>query len=100
MYLRPPGYGEMFAALGYGALVDDARRGRPRQELAAAMPDALVDAVGAIGAPADVAARIAAYHEAGADDVALVPATAEDDAGRALLHGIATDIRPISGRGR
>lgn len=94
VYLRPPGYGEMFAALGFDALVADARRGRPRLELAAAIPDALPAAVGAIGTRAEIAARIAAYHEAGADDVALVPATAEDPAGARVLASLATGTRP------
>ena len=89
VYLRPPGYGEMFAALGFGALVADARGGRPRQELAAAIPDVLVAAVGAIGTEAEIIARVAAYHDAGADEVALVPATAEDPAGRSLLATLA-----------
>ena len=34
VYLRPPGYGEMFAELGFGALVDRARAGAKRFELA------------------------------------------------------------------
>lgn len=94
VYLRPPGYGEMFAALGFDGLVADERRGRPRLELAAAIPDALPAAVGAIGTAAEIAARIAAYHDAGADDVALVPATAEDPAGARVLASAATDTRP------
>ncbi len=88
LYLRPPGYGEMFAALGFGSLVDDARRGRPRLELAAAIPRKLLAAVGAVGSKNEIATRIAAYHEAGADDVAIVPATAEDAAGARLLSAL------------
>lgn len=88
VYLRPPGYGEMFAALGFGALVDDARRGRPRRELATAIPRELLAAVGAIGSAAEITSRIAAYHDAGANDVAIVPATADDPAGRRLLTAI------------
>lgn len=88
LYLRPPGYGEMFAALGFGTLVDDARRGRPRLELASTIPRELLAAVGAIGSEDEIAARIAAYHEAGADDVAIVPATAEDAAGARLLSAV------------
>jgi probable F420-dependent oxidoreductase len=88
LYLRPPGYGEMFAALGFGTLVDDARRGRPRLELATAIPRELLAAVGAIGSATEIAAGIAAYHDAGADDVAIVPATAEDAAGARLLSAV------------
>ena len=88
VYLRPPGYGEMFAALGFGMLVDDARRGHSRQELATAIPRELLAAVGAIGSATEIAAGIAAYHDAGADDVAIVPATAEDPAGARLLSAL------------
>jgi probable F420-dependent oxidoreductase len=88
VYLRPPGYGEMFAALGFGSLVDDARRGRPRHELAAAIPRELLIAVGAIGSVADIDRRITAFHSAGTDDVAIVPATAEDPAGARLLSAL------------
>jgi probable F420-dependent oxidoreductase len=89
VYLGPPGYGEMFTALGFGALVDAARAGRPRAELATDVPRALLDAVGALGTRAEVTARVAAYRRAGADDVAIVPATAEDPAGRTLLSALA-----------
>jgi probable F420-dependent oxidoreductase len=85
VYLAPPGYGEMFAALGFGALVDAARAGNPRRDLAAAIPDALLESIGAVGGVGDVAARVAAYAAAGADDVALVPTTAEDPGGERLL---------------
>ena len=88
VYLRPPGYGEMFTTLGFGALVDAARGGRSRRELAAEIPRELVATVGAIGSGADVVARIAAYHDAGADEVACVPATAEDAAGARVLAAI------------
>jgi len=94
VYLRPPGYGEMFAALGFGALVAAARSGRPRAELAAAIPRALLESVGAVGSIAEITARIAAYHAAGADEVALVPATAEDAGGSGSLAAIAAADRP------
>jgi hypothetical protein len=42
VYLRPPGYGEMFAQLGFGSLVEQARAGTPRSELAAAIPFELI----------------------------------------------------------
>jgi alkanesulfonate monooxygenase SsuD/methylene tetrahydromethanopterin reductase-like flavin-dependent oxidoreductase (luciferase family) len=89
VYLRPPGYGEMFAALGFRALVDEARRGRSRQELATAIPRELLAAVGAVGSQDEIEGRIAAYHAAGADDVGLVPATAEDAAGVTVLQHVA-----------
>jgi alkanesulfonate monooxygenase SsuD/methylene tetrahydromethanopterin reductase-like flavin-dependent oxidoreductase (luciferase family) len=52
-------------ALGFGELVDAARAGRPRGELAATIPRDLLDAVGAVGSREEIAARIAAYHDAG-----------------------------------
>ncbi|MFD5826418.1 LLM class F420-dependent oxidoreductase [Lentzea sp. NPDC060358] len=89
VYLAPPGYGEMFTALGHGALVAQARDGRPRSELAGAIPVDLVEAVGAIGSARDVVRRVAEYLDAGASHVGLVPATAEDPAGRRLLTALA-----------
>lgn len=91
VYLRPPGYGEMFAALGFGDLVERARAGLARRELAAAVPDALLASVGALGTAAEIDARLAAYHESGADEVALVPSTAEDVAGTRMLRRLASD---------
>ena len=49
---------------------------------------------GAVGSGAEIAARIAAYHEAGADHVAVVPSTAEDPAGRGLLEALTH--KPVS----
>ncbi|MFD4638006.1 LLM class F420-dependent oxidoreductase [Lentzea sp. NPDC058436] len=91
VYLAPPGYGEMFTALGHSTLVDEARAGKPRSELAQAIPLDLVEAVGAIGSARTVADRVGEYFEAGADHVGLVPATAEDPAARRLL----TTLSPL-----
>lgn len=88
VYLRPPGYGEMFTALGFGALVDEARSGRPRLEVAASIPRELLAAIGAIGTADEIAERVADYHDAGADEVAIVPATAEDPAGARVLRAV------------
>ncbi|MFD4669717.1 LLM class F420-dependent oxidoreductase [Lentzea sp. NPDC058450] len=96
VYLAPPGYGEMFTALGHGDLVDQARQGKPRAELAAEIPRDLLEQVGAIGSAQTIADRVAAYHEAGAEHVGLVPATAEDPAGRRLL----TTLSPLLTKGR
>jgi probable F420-dependent oxidoreductase len=85
VYLSPPGYGEMFAALGYSSLVERARAGEPRKSLAADIPASLIAAVGAVGSRADVLSRIAEFHAAGADHVGIVPATAEDPCGARLL---------------
>lgn len=89
VYLAPPGYGEMFSELGFLDLVQRARSGARRAELATAVPAELLDQVSAIGSPEDIAARLRAYHDAGADSVAIVPATAEDPAGAATLNAVA-----------
>lgn len=93
VYLRPPGYGEMFGRLGHGALVERARAGAPRAELAAAIPPELVAAAGAVGSMSRIAARIGEYRRAGADHVAVVPATAEDPSGGNALAELAKEIR-------
>jgi probable F420-dependent oxidoreductase len=86
VYLAPPGYGEMFSALGFGELVKQARSGARRAEVAAAMPTELLEAVGAVGNAAQLAQRLRAYEHAGADTIAVVPATADDRAGRGALE--------------
>jgi probable F420-dependent oxidoreductase len=94
VYLAPPGYGEMFCALGFGDLVVSARAGARRLELASGVPVELLNHVCALG-PADrIATRLRAYHQAGADCVAVVPSTAEDPAGRATLNAVALQHNP------
>jgi probable F420-dependent oxidoreductase len=88
VYLGPPGYGEMFRALGYSSLVERARAGASRKDLAAAIPASLVAAVGAVGSRSEVLARIAEFHAAGADHVGIVPPTAEDPCGARLLAAL------------
>lgn len=88
VYLRPPGYGELFTELGFGTLVKRARAGAGRAELATAIPLELIAQVGAVGSASEIGARIAAYHDAGADHVAVVPSTAEDPAGRAVMAAL------------
>ncbi|WP_037079570.1 LLM class F420-dependent oxidoreductase [Pseudonocardia spinosispora] len=89
VYLAPPGYGEMFTALGYGSLVTRARAGTSRAALADDVPLDLVASVGAVGSIEAVVERIDEYHRAGADHVGIVPATAQDPAGAALLEALA-----------
>jgi probable F420-dependent oxidoreductase len=89
VYLAPPGYGEMFSELGYLDLVRRARAGANRFELATAVPVELLDQVCALGSPDRIAARLQAYHDAGADTVAIVPSTAEDPCGAATLNAVA-----------
>ena len=49
VYLAPPGYGEMFSELGFLDLVQRARAGARRAELATAVPVELLDQVCALG---------------------------------------------------
>jgi probable F420-dependent oxidoreductase len=86
VYLAPPGYGEMFSELGFAELVQRARDGERRSELARLVTPELLGHVCALGSRERVAARIRAYHDAGADTVAVVPSTAEDPGGRATLR--------------
>lgn len=88
VYLGAPGYAELFAGLGFGDLVDRARAGTSRAELAGAVPYGLLEQIAALGGAAQIAARVAAYHDAGADHVAIVPSTAEDPAGMRLLDAV------------
>jgi probable F420-dependent oxidoreductase len=92
IYLAPPGYGEMFSRLGFGELVEYARGGAKRDELAARVPFELLEQVCAVGSASDVAARLSSYHGAGAALVGVVPSTAEDPGGRTAL-GVAAGAR-------
>jgi alkanesulfonate monooxygenase SsuD/methylene tetrahydromethanopterin reductase-like flavin-dependent oxidoreductase (luciferase family) len=91
VYLGAPGYGDLFSALGFQALVDQARAGARRSELAQAIPAELIAAVGALGSREEISARVAAYQEAGADHVGIVPSTAEDPAGGRVLAALARE---------
>ncbi len=88
-YLAAPGYADMFAFAGFGALVDLARSGASAVELFAAIPPELVAAVGCVGDVATCRRRVAAYASAGVDEVVLVPATAGDPGGRRTLTALA-----------
>jgi probable F420-dependent oxidoreductase len=88
VYLAPPGYGEMFSRLGFSKLVQRAREGTRRSELARAIPVELLEHVCALGSGDDIAARVSAYHDAGADVVSVVPSTAEDPSGRRVLAAV------------
>jgi probable F420-dependent oxidoreductase len=91
-YLGAPGYGELFTKLGFATLVERARVGARRAELVSHVPHELLAQIGALGTADEVAARITAYHEAGADHVAVAPSTAEDGAGRALLESLSPRV--------
>jgi probable F420-dependent oxidoreductase len=88
VYLQPPGYGEMFAELGFGELVQRARSGERRAQLAQEIPVELLRQVCAIGSAAEIAERLARYGAAGATAVGVAPATAEDPAGARVLSAL------------
>jgi probable F420-dependent oxidoreductase len=88
LYLGAPGYAAMFEEAGFGDLVADARSGRPVRELAAAVPEEMLESVTAYGSAAALLARIATYREAGVEP-AIVPATADDPGGRRVLDLLA-----------
>jgi probable F420-dependent oxidoreductase len=89
-YLAAPGYGEMFAEAGFAELVEFARTRPHPRALLEAVPTELVSAVGLVGSVDQIVARIAAYRDAGVDEICIVPATAGDDAGRRTLEALAS----------
>lgn len=93
VYLRPPGYGEMFTELGFGPLVERSRMGAKRTELAQEVPIELLRDVCAVGSAAEVTARLESYLEAGATHVGVVPVTAEDPGGDRLLAALSRGTR-------
>jgi probable F420-dependent oxidoreductase len=88
-YLAAPGYGEMFAAAGFGELVELARGGTPPAELLKRVPPELPQAIGLVGTEAEVRERAAEYRAAGVDELSIVPATAGDPGGRRTLEVLA-----------
>ena len=84
-YLAAPGYRDAFAEAGFADLAALARTRPHPRDLLAAIPPALVDAVGLVGDVNVVTNRIAEYRAAGIDDVCVVPATASNRAGMRTL---------------
>lgn len=80
-YLAAPGYADMFRAEGFGDLVDFARTRPHPRELLAAVPVEAIAAVGLLGTSADIARKIGDFAAAGVDELAIVPATSDDDPG-------------------
>ena len=89
LYVGQPGYGEMFADAGHGEVVALARSGAHPSAVAEAITPDLVRTVCLTGTAETLRAGLAAYAEAGADEVAVVPVTAEDPAGETLLAVLA-----------
>ncbi len=88
-YLPAPGYGEMFTEAGFGDLVDFARTRPHPKELAARIPDDLVDAVALIGDERAVRRRIDEYAAAGITEIGVVVPSLEQPSGRRTLEALA-----------
>ncbi|MEV3974158.1 LLM class F420-dependent oxidoreductase [Streptomyces sp. NPDC050698] len=89
-YLAVPGYCDMFIDAGFAEVVELAAKGADADTLLQALPPEAAGTVALVGDTDTVRARIAAYAEAGLDEIALVPATAGDPAGERTL----TALRP------
>jgi probable F420-dependent oxidoreductase len=87
-YLAAPGYSQMISAAGFGELVEFAKTRPHPKELLAAMPAELMSAIGLVGDKAGIRQRIEEYRAAGADEICLVPATAEDPGGLQSLQAM------------
>jgi hypothetical protein len=68
----------MCRAAGFGSLVDLAGSGAEPRDVLAAVPDSLIESVGSVGSATTVKSRLAVYADSGADEVCVVPATADD----------------------
>jgi probable F420-dependent oxidoreductase len=94
-YLAVPGYSEMFAEAGFGAVVDFARTGPHPRDLLAAIPPEITGHVGLTGDVQAIEARLADYAAAGVDEIALVPGSgSRDPAGAATLAALAPHPSP------
>jgi alkanesulfonate monooxygenase SsuD/methylene tetrahydromethanopterin reductase-like flavin-dependent oxidoreductase (luciferase family) len=88
-YLGAPGYAEMFDEAGFGDLVAFARSRPNPKELAARIPDALLDAVALVGDEATVRDRIGEYAAAGVTEIGLVVPPLDLPSGRRTLEALA-----------
>ncbi|HEY8524648.1 MAG TPA: LLM class F420-dependent oxidoreductase [Acidimicrobiales bacterium] len=88
-YLAAPGYRDVYRAAGYRDAVDLALTKPHPRDLLAALPTDMVDTFDLVGDAATLTRRLAAYRQAGADEVGLIPATAGDPGGRRTLEALA-----------
>ena len=79
----------MFAAAGFADLVAFARTRPHPKELAARLPDELLDAVAVVGSETDVRARIDAYAAAGLREIGLVVPPLDSPSGPRTLEALA-----------
>jgi probable F420-dependent oxidoreductase len=87
-YLSAPGYADNLAAAGFSDAVRLARSGTAPRELLTALPLELAGTIGLAGDTAAVRSRLAAYADAGVDEVAVVPVTGGDPGGERTLTAI------------
>ena len=87
-YLNAPGYSANLAAAGFADAVRLARAGTAPRELLTALPLELAGTIGLAGDLAAVRSRLAAYADAGVDEVAVVPVTGGDPGGERTLRAL------------
>ena len=92
-YLDAPGYSRNLAAAGFSDAVELARKGTAPRDLLTALPLELAGTIGLAGDATAVRSRLAAYADAGVEEVAVVPVTGGDPGGERTL----TAIREITG---
>ncbi|MGD9704070.1 MAG: LLM class F420-dependent oxidoreductase [Acidimicrobiia bacterium] len=88
-YLAAPGYAEMFSEAGFDQLVEFARTRPHPKELAARIPDELLEAVALVGTEADVRRRIDEYAAAGIREIGLVVPPLDLGCGRRTIEALA-----------
>jgi probable F420-dependent oxidoreductase len=84
-YLSAPGYSRNLAAAGFAEAVELAGKGTPPRDLLTALPLELAGTIGLAGDVSAVRSRLAAYADAGVDEVAVVPVTGGDPGGERTL---------------
>jgi alkanesulfonate monooxygenase SsuD/methylene tetrahydromethanopterin reductase-like flavin-dependent oxidoreductase (luciferase family) len=87
-YLSAPGYADNLAEAGFSDAVRLARGGTPARELLTALPLELAGTIGLAGDAAAVRSRLAAYADAGVDEIAVVPVTGGDPGGERTLSAL------------
>jgi probable F420-dependent oxidoreductase len=87
-YLDAPGYSRNLAAAGFTDAVELARKGTAPRELLTALPLELAGTIGLAGDATAVRSRLAAYADAGVDEIAVMPVTGGDPGGGRTLAAI------------
>jgi probable F420-dependent oxidoreductase len=92
-YLSAPGYADNLAEAGFSDAVRLARGGTPARELLTSLPLELAGTIGLAGDAAAVRSRLAAYADAGVDEIAVVPVTGGDPGGERTLSALQKIIK-------